>query len=80
MHFMIACKLSSLITIIFGGRVRHIGREAAWYEGVRGGYGYSERNPDGDRVLDFAVANDFVIGNSSQPAITFSKLTIETLE
>ena len=60
--------------------MRHIGREAAGYEVVRGGYGYSERNADRHRVLDFAVANDFVIGNSSQPAITFSKLTIETLE
>ena len=42
----------------------HIGREAAGYEGVHGGSGYGERNADGDRVLEFAVANDFVIGNT----------------
>ena len=42
----------------------HVGREAAGYEGVHGGYGYGERNADGDRVLEFAVANDFVIGNT----------------
>ena len=42
----------------------HIGRETAGYEGVHGGYGYGERNADRDTVLDFAVANDFVIGNS----------------
>ena len=41
-----------------------IGREAAGYEGVHGGSGYGERNADGDRVLEFAVANDFVIGNT----------------
>ena len=29
-----------------------------------GGSGYGERNADGDRVLEFAVANDFVIGNT----------------
>ena len=30
----------------------------------RGGSGYGECNADGDRVLEFAVANDFVIGNT----------------
>ena len=39
----------------------HVGREAAGYEGVHGGSGYGERNADGDRVLEFAVANDFVM-------------------
>ena len=42
----------------------HVGREAAGYEGVHGGSGYGECNADGDRVLEFAVANDFVIGNT----------------
>ena len=42
----------------------HVGREAPGYEGVHGGSGYGERNADGDRVLEFAVANDFVIGNT----------------
>ena len=42
----------------------HVGREAAGYEGVHGGSGYGEPNADGDRVLEFAVANDFVIGNT----------------
>ena len=42
----------------------HVGREAAGYEGVHGGSGYGERNADGDRVLEFAVANDFVVGNT----------------
>ena len=42
----------------------HVGREAAGYEGVHGGSGYGERNADGDRVLEFAVANDSVIGNT----------------
>ena len=42
----------------------HVGREAAGYEGVHGGSGYGECNANGDRVLEFAVANDFVIGNT----------------
>ena len=42
----------------------HIGREAAGFKVAHRGYGYGERNANRDRVLDFAVANDFVIGNS----------------
>ena len=71
MHFVIACKLSSVnchikkeIVISCGDWNGHIGSEAAGYKGVHGRYRYGERNADGDRVLDFAVANDFVIGNS----------------
>ena len=42
----------------------HVGKVSAGYEGVHGGHGYGTRNDDGDRILDFAVANDFVIGNT----------------
>ena len=42
----------------------HVGRESAGYEGVHGSYGYGECITEGDRVLDFAVANYFVIGNT----------------
>ncbi|EDO45072.1 predicted protein, partial [Nematostella vectensis] len=42
----------------------HVGSMAGGYEGVHGGYGYGERNPEGVRLLDFAVANELVITNS----------------
>ena len=42
----------------------HVGKTAPGYEGVHGGAGYGERNADGERILDFAVANDLVIGNT----------------
>ena len=42
----------------------HIAREAVGYQGVHGGYGYGQRNADGDRILDFTVANDFAIRNN----------------
>ena len=36
----------------------HVGKE---YEGVHGGSGCGVRNADGDRILDFACANNLVI-------------------
>ena len=42
----------------------HVGKAADGYEGIHGGSGYGERNPDGDRILDFAVANDLIIANT----------------
>ena len=37
---------------------------ASDYPNVHGGYGYSSCNPDGERILEFAVANKLVVGNS----------------
>ena len=59
----------------------HVGREAAGYEGVHGGSGYGERNADGDRVLEFAVANDFVIGNTfyvKRVTLSLTNLAMQT--
>ena len=42
----------------------HIGQKAAGYAGVHGGFGFGERNPEGERILEFAVANNLVICNS----------------
>ena len=44
--------------------VSHIAREAVGYKGVHGGYGYGQRNADGDRILEFTAANDLVIKNN----------------
>ena len=42
----------------------HIDQKAAGHEGVHGGFGFGERNPEGERILEFAVANNLVICNS----------------
>ena len=34
------------------------------YAGIHGGFGFGECNEDGERVLDFSVANNFVIANT----------------
>ena len=42
----------------------HIGNSANGFEGAHGGFGYGDRNVDGERLLEFAVANNLAIGNS----------------
>ena len=42
----------------------HIGSKPEGYEGVHGGFGYGQRNEEGERILEFATAHDLVIGNS----------------
>ena len=42
----------------------HIGTNAAGYDGVHGGYGFGDRNMDGERLLEFAESLDLVICNS----------------
>ena len=42
----------------------HIGTNAAGYDGVHGGYGFGDRDMDGERLLEFAESLDLVICNS----------------
>ena len=42
----------------------HIGTNAAGYDGVHGGYGFGDRNIDGERLLEFVESLDLVICNS----------------
>ena len=47
-----------------GDFIGHIGTNAAGYDGVHGGYGFGDRNMDGERLLEFAESLDLVICNS----------------
>lgn len=42
----------------------HIGGDSAGFHGIHSGYGFGERNPEGVRILEFAVAHGLVVGNS----------------
>ena len=42
----------------------HVGAAADGYEDVHGGHGFGKRNTYGERILDFAQANDLVVGNT----------------
>ena len=42
----------------------HVGTTSADFEAVHGGFGYGNRNQEGEEVLDFAVAFDLMIANT----------------
>ncbi|XP_014670792.1 PREDICTED: uncharacterized protein LOC106811605 [Priapulus caudatus] len=42
----------------------HVGRDGTGFREVHGGYGLGVRNVEGERILEFAVANDLVVGNT----------------
>ena len=61
----------------------HVGENSLGFEGVHGGNGFGNRNPDGLRLLDFCVANQLAITNtffnkSIPRLITFSSGGNET--
>ena len=42
----------------------HVGADSGVYNEAHGGHGFGVRNADGERVLEFAIANDLLIGNT----------------
>ena len=42
----------------------HVGRSSVGYDGIHGGFGWGERNRDGERILEFADSLDMVVGNT----------------
>ena len=42
----------------------HVGAKASSYENVHGGQGFGSRNAEGERILEFALANDLLVGNT----------------
>ena len=52
----------------------HIGRDSAGFHGIHGGYGFGEHNPEGVRILEFAVAHGLAVGNSYQSGSNRSQI------
>ncbi|XP_071727824.1 uncharacterized protein [Rutidosis leptorrhynchoides] len=52
--------------LVIGGDLNgHIGTISDGYTGVHGGFGYGVRNEEGRSILEFAVAHELVVANSS---------------
>ena len=42
----------------------HVGTTNTGFETAHGGFGFGSRNPEGEEVLDFAVAFDLMLANT----------------
>ena len=49
--------------LICGDLNSDIGKAALGYEGIHSGYVFDKRNIDGERILEFAVTSNLVVGN-----------------
>jgi len=51
--------------IVVGGDLNgHSGTNVDGYDGVHGGYGFGERNADGERILEFCDAMELIVTNT----------------
>ena len=52
------------ICFVLGDFNGHVVRSSLGYDGIHGGFGWGERNRDGERILEFADSLDMVVGNT----------------
>jgi len=51
--------------IVVGGDLNgHVRTNVDGYDGVHGGYGFGERNADGERILEFCDAMELIVTNT----------------
>jgi len=46
------------------GSAGHVGTNVDGYDGVHGGYGFGERNADGERILEFGDVMELIVTNT----------------
>ena len=64
MHDLVRKVGVSEVLIPCGDFNDHIGHSVDGYDGVHEGFGFGERNQEGDSMIEFAVAHELVVGNS----------------
>ena len=52
------------VLIVLGDWNDHVGAKADGYEDAHGGHGFGERNLEGVRILQFALANNLTVANT----------------
>ena len=64
---MLQCAVSKIPAseqlIVCGDWNEHIGSQSTGFEKVHGGQAIGKRNTEGERILEFAFANELVVGN-----------------
>ena len=62
MQNLVATVHDSEMLLICGDLIGHNGKESLSYEGIHGRYGFENWNVDGERILEFVVANNLFLG------------------
>ena len=52
------------LVIVAGDFNGHVGSSGLGYEGIHGGYGYGDKNKEGERILEFCAALNLFVGNT----------------
>ena len=52
------------IVVIAGDFNGHVGKSINGYDSLHGGYGYGDRNKEGERILEFCAAMDMIVANT----------------
>ncbi len=61
----VVSKLGNKKVVLVSGDLNgHVGKVANGYEGVHGGFGYGNRIPEGERILEFCNATDMIVANT----------------
>lgn len=61
----VVSKFDEKETVVVAGDLNgHVGSSASGYEGVHGGSGFGDRNPEGERILEFCDANNMIVANT----------------
>jgi len=61
---MVSCIPPNEMVVFAGDKNGHIGSSNVGYDGTHGGFGYTSRNADGSRILEFADGLNLVICNT----------------
>jgi len=61
---MVSCIPPNEMVVFAGDKNGHIGSSNLGYDGTHGGFGYTSRNADGSRILEFADGLNLVICNT----------------
>jgi len=61
---MVSCIPPNEMVVFAGDKNGHIRSSNVGYDGTHGGFGYTSRNADGSRILEFADGLNLVICNT----------------
>jgi len=58
---LVSCIPQNEVVMLAGDMNGHVGSSNAGYDETHGGFGYTDRNADGSRILEFADGLNLVI-------------------